>query len=70
VTWSALRAEAAKNQFTFAKNPFSQRAGSWPGDFVPIDILNIAAAIANEVVMAQRFHVKACGATFYSHFAH
>ena len=70
MTWSALRAEAAKNQFTFAKNAFPQRARSRPGYFVPIDVLNIAAAIADEVVMPHAFRVEARGAAFDGDLTH
>jgi hypothetical protein len=70
VTWSALRAEAAKYQFTFAKHAFPQRARSRLGYFVPVDILNIAAVVANEVVMPRAFGVEACGTAFDGDFSH
>jgi hypothetical protein len=70
VTWSALRAETAKNQFTFAKHAFSKRGGSWLGYFVPLNILNIPAAVADEVVMPHAFGVEARSAALDGDFAH
>ena len=70
VTRSALRAEPAKNQLTFTKNAFPKRPRGRPGHFAPLNVLNIAAAIADEVVMPQAFRVEARGAPFDGDFPH
>lgn len=70
VTRSALRAEPAKNQLTFTKNAFPKRARSRLGHFAPLDVLNIAAVIADEVVMPQAFRIEARGAAFDGDLPH
>ena len=67
---SAPGAQPAENQFTFSKNAFPKRAGSRPGHFVPIDVLNVAAAIADEMVMPHSFRVEARGAALDGDLAH
>jgi hypothetical protein len=66
---SALSAQSPKNDFAFANNPFTEGARRWAGHFVPIDILNIAAAVADEMVMAHTFRIKARGTALDSDFA-
>src|SRR5258705_14004229 len=68
--WSALRAEPAENKFAFAKHPFTKGTGSRPGYLVPVDVLDIAAAVADEVVMAHAFRIKARGASLDGHLAY
>jgi hypothetical protein len=70
VPWSALRAEPAENNLAFAKNAFPDRLRGRPGYVVPRDVLNIAAAVADEVVMAHAFRVESSGATLDGYFAH
>jgi len=70
VTRSALRAEPAKNQLAFAKNAFPKRARSRPGYLAPFNVLNIAAAVADKVVMPQAFRIEARGAAFDGDFPH
>src|SRR4029078_13103357 len=48
---SALRAEPTENEFAFTKNPLTEGARGRSGYVVPLHVLNIAAAGANEVVM-------------------
>jgi len=67
---SALRAEPPENEFAFAKNPLTEGARGRPGHVVPIHILNIAAAVANEVVMPHAFRIESRGAALHGHFTH
>ena len=63
-------AQPAENQFTFAKNAFPKRAGSRPGHFVPIDVLNVATTVADEMVMPHAFGVEARGTALDCDLAH
>jgi hypothetical protein len=69
-TPSAIRAESAENKLAFTNNSLAQRTGSRPGHVVPVDVLNIAAAITNEMVMARAFQVKSPGAALDGHLPH
>ena len=67
---SALRAEPAENEFVFAKNPLPEGARGGPRHVVPIDILDIPAAVADEMVMLHAFGIESRGAALGGHFAH
>src|ERR1700723_553503 len=67
---STLHAEPPENKFAFAKNPLAERARGRLRHVVPLDVLNIAAAIADEVVMLQAFGIESCGSPLDSHFTH
>src|SRR3974377_767230 len=67
---SALRAEPAENEFAFAKNAFTKGARGRPGHVVPRPVLNITAAVADEVVMPHTFCVESRGAALHGHFPH
>src|ERR1700756_4454742 len=56
-TLRALRAESAENKLTFTNNSLAQRTRGRFGHVVPVDVLNIAAAVTDEVVMAHAFQV-------------
>jgi len=45
-------------------------ARSRPGHVVPLHILNLAAAVADEVVMPHALRIKARGAALHGHFTH
>jgi len=62
VSRSALGAESPENQFAFAKNPLTEGARGRPGHVVPLEVLNLAAAVANEVVMPHAFRIESRGA--------
>src|SRR5208337_1073785 len=70
VSRGALRAESSENEFAFAKNPLAERARGRPGHVVPLDVLNIAAAVADEVVMPHAFRLESRGAALDGHFTH
>src|SRR5579872_6327154 len=70
VTRSALRAEPAENELAFPKNPLTERARGRSRHVVPLNILNIAAAVADEVVMPHAFRIESRGAALDGHFAH
>lgn len=67
---SALRAKTAENELAFANDPFAERDGGRLGHVVPLNVLHIAAAVADEVVMLQAFRIEARAAAFHRHFAH
>src|SRR5260370_23688948 len=67
---SALRAEPPENEFAFAKNPLTEGARGRPGHAVPLNVLNIAAAVADEVVMSHTFRIESRGAALDGHFTH
>src|SRR5258708_14575380 len=66
---SALRAKPPENDFAFAKNPFAEGAGGRPRHAVPIHVFNIAAAVADEVVMPRAFRIESRGAAFDGNFS-
>src|SRR3982074_3228769 len=58
---SALGAEPPQNEFAFAKNPLTEGARARPGHVIPCDALNIAAAVADDVVMLRAFGIESRG---------
>jgi hypothetical protein len=67
---SAPGAKPPENEFALANNPLTERACSRPGDVVPLNILNISAAVADEVMMQQAFGIESRGAALDRHFTH
>src|SRR6266568_8289699 len=59
---SALRAEPPENELAFAKNPLTEGARGRPGHVAPLNVLNIAAAVADEMVMPHAFRIESRGA--------
>jgi hypothetical protein len=70
VSRSALRADSPENELAFAKNPLTERTRGRLRHVVPLDVLNIAAAVANEVVMPHAFRIESRGAALDGHFTH
>jgi hypothetical protein len=70
VSPSALRAEPPKNELAFAKNPLTKEARGRPGHVAPLNVLNIAAAVADEVVMPHAFRIESRGTALDGHFTH
>ena len=66
----ALGAQPAENQLTLAKDALAERACGWLGDVIPLHILDIAAAVADEVVMPHAFRVESSRAALGGHFTH
>src|ERR1700722_7950465 len=67
---SALHTKPAENEFAFAKNPLTKVARGWLRHVVPFHVFNIAAAVADEVVMPNAFRIKSRGAALDCHFTH
>src|SRR5208283_5992613 len=67
---SALRAEPPENEFAFAKNPLTEGARRRYGYVVPLHVLNIAAAVADEVVMPHACRIESRRAALHGHFTH
>ena len=65
----ACGAQPAENELALAQHARAERAycGLW--DVVPFHVFDVAAAIANEVVMSHELRVEACGAAFHGDFA-
>jgi hypothetical protein len=66
----ALPAEPPDNEFAFAKNPLTKRTRGRLGHVVPLYILNIAAAVADKVVMPNAFRIESRRTAFDSHFTY
>jgi len=66
----ALGAESTKNKLAFAHDPFADRARCRLGHSEPFHILDISAAIADEMVMPHPFCVETCGSPLDRDFAH
>jgi hypothetical protein len=67
---SAFGAKSAENEFAIANDPSTQEARSRPGNVVPLDVLNVSASIADEVVMQQAFGIESRSAALDCHFTH
>src|SRR5690242_9544869 len=67
---SALRAEPPENEFAFAKNALTKGARGRPGHVVPRHILDIAAPVADEVMMPHVFRIEPGGTALDGHFTH
>src|SRR5258707_4433265 len=65
---SALGAESPENEFIFAKNPLTEGARARPGHVVPLNVLNLAAAVADEVVMRHARRIESRGTALGGHF--
>lgn len=66
----ALGAEPADDEFALAYYALAERSGGGAWHGVPVDVLDVAAAIANEVMMLAVFGVIARGAAFGGDLAH
>jgi hypothetical protein len=67
---SAASAKPPKNELAFANHPLAQRARGRLGHVVPLNVFNIPAAVANEVMMQQTFGIEARSAPLNRHFPH
>ena len=67
---SALDAESPENEFTFTNNPLAEGAPGRLGEVVPIKVLNIAAAVADEMVVLHAFGIESRRPTFDGYFTH
>ena len=66
----ALGAKPPENQFAFTDNALAERARGRPRHIVPLHILHIAAAVADEVVMPHASRIESRGAALDGYFAH
>src|SRR5437868_13126318 len=66
----ALGAQPPENEFAFAKHPLAERGRGRPEHVIPVHILDIAATVADEVVMANAFGVESRRAPVHCHFTH
>jgi hypothetical protein len=66
----ALCAKSSKNELAFAHYSLTQGTCARRRYVVPLDILNIAAAITHEMVMPHAFEIESPGTPFDGNFAH
>jgi hypothetical protein len=66
----ALGAKSAENEFAIANDPLPQGARGRPGHVIPLKVLNISAAVADEVMVQQAFGIESRGAALDRHFTH
>src|SRR5438874_4822341 len=66
----ALGAQPPKNEFAFAKHPLAERGRVRPGHVIPVHVLDVAAAVADEVVMPYAFRIESRCAALHGHFTH
>jgi|SRR5215469_6173858 len=67
---SAPGAQPSENEFAFTHNPLTQGAHGRPGYVEPFQVLNIATAIADEVVMPHASRIESRRAALDRHFTH
>jgi hypothetical protein len=65
---SAFCTKSPENELAFANHPLTKRARRRPGDIEPLHILNIAAAITDEVVMPHASGIKSRSAALDRYF--
>src|ERR1700742_602750 len=66
----AFGAKSAEDEFAITNDPLTQGARGRPGHVVPLDVLNISAAVADEMMMQQSLGIETRGAAFDGHFTH
>ena len=66
----ALGTQPPENEFAFAKHTFIERGRGRPGHVIPVHVLDIAAAVADEMVMPNAFRIKSRRAALHGHFTH
>jgi hypothetical protein len=69
-TLSALRAKPTENKLAFTNNSLAERTRGRFGHVVPLHVLHIGAAVADEVVVQQTFQIEPPGAALDGHFPH
>jgi hypothetical protein len=65
-----LRTQASENQFAFANNPLAKRTRRRLREVEPIDVLHVAAPVADEVVMLDTLRIETRGAALDSNLPH
>src|ERR1700722_19635017 len=67
---AAFGTETAKHKLPVAEDTFPESTRRRLRHVIPVHILNLAASVANEMVMAHAFQIKSSGTTLGRHFAH
>ena len=65
-----MGAEAADDEFALAHDALAEGFGGGGGDGVPVDVFDVAAAVADEVVVLFVFRVIASGAALGGDLTH
>jgi hypothetical protein len=66
----AFSAKSAENEFAIANDALAQGARGRPGHVVPLNVVNISAAVADEVMMQKTFGIESSGAALDRNFTH
>jgi hypothetical protein len=66
----ALRAQPPENEFAITKDTPTKGTRGRPGHVVPLHILDVAASVADEVVMTHAFGIEARSAALDGYFPH
>lgn len=66
----AFRTQSAENEFAFTNNALAEGHRSRLGHVIPLHIFNIAAAVANEMMVRHALCVEARSAAFRGYFPH
>ncbi len=66
--WRTLRTKPPQNELAFANNPLAERPRGRPGNVIPLHVLDVAAAVANEMVMPHALQIESPGAALDGHF--
>src|ERR1700744_1635609 len=69
-TRSALRAKSPENYLAFANNSFAEGLRRGLRHLIPLNVLDIATKVADEVVMPRAFRIESRGAALNGYFAH
>jgi len=64
----ATGAESPKDQLVLANHAIAEELGRGLRDIEPLHIFHLAAAVADEVMVAHAFHIETRGAAFYRDF--
>jgi hypothetical protein len=67
---SAFGAQPPENELALADDPLAEGARGRLGHVVPLNVLNISAAVTDEVMMQQAFRIEPRGAALDRNFAH
>jgi hypothetical protein len=67
---STLRAGPSKNQLAFPNHSLTQRSRRRLRYFIPLYVLDIPAAVADEVVVPYALQIESAGTALSSDFTH
>jgi hypothetical protein len=66
----AFRTKPAENKLAITNDSFTKRTRGRPGHVIPLHVLNIAAAVADEVMVPHACGVESASTAFDGHLSH